>query len=101
MSNEPRHTIKDPNSCGFCPTPSPGGDEFDKFLRLTGGDPAKPTGHPDSIKAHAAKVAIVEPEVKQEYYMGPVGIIPAVYKQNEMPMPMSAPAVASTKRRKR
>lgn len=69
---EPRKEIKDPNEGCYLNPPKPeSGDEFDRFLRLTGGPPAPRTGHADAVKRHEAKVAMpTEPESEKTYGWG-------------------------------
>lgn len=103
MNPEPNHSPKDPNQTIPCCQPARTGDEFDKFLRVTGGDPAPRGGHAASVASFEAKIAIPEKKEDGEYYYGPAGILPAVYKRDD-PMEccgISVPQPITTRRRKR
>lgn len=69
--------------CGEMPAQQ--GDEFDKFLRLTGGEAASRGGHLYAVAAHEKKVALPAEVDNRRYYYGRAGILAAV-----APDPMDA-----------
>jgi hypothetical protein len=103
MKLEPNQTIKDPNDTGFVgfPPPKKRGDEFDQFLRMTGGPASPRSGHKAAVASHQTKVQCPQPEAPGEYYHGPIGIIPAVYEREEPAMPTCCAPTKPAKSKKR